>query len=82
MSFVYFEDLIKLPKDATPIDFSYAVHTKIYFINIIGFVINGKGSPLQSTLVNGDVVKIITSKKASPSLHWKAQQKQEKQGHQ
>ena len=32
--------------------------------------INGKESPLQSTLVNGDVVKIVTSKKASPSLHW------------
>jgi len=61
--------IIKLPKDATPIDFSYAVHTKIGDA-AIGCEINGKGSPLQSTLVNGDVVKIITSKKASPSLHW------------
>ena len=61
--------IIKLPKEATPIDFSYAVHTKIGDA-AIGCEINGKGSPLQSTLVNGDVVKIITSKKASPSLHW------------
>ena len=61
--------IIKLPKHATPIDFSYAVHTKIGDA-AIGCEINGKASPLQSTLVNGDVVKIITSKKASPSLHW------------
>ena len=61
--------IIKLPKHATPIDFSYAVHTKIGDA-AIGCEINGKESPLQSTLVNGDVVKIITSKKASPSLHW------------
>ncbi len=61
--------IIKLPKHATPIDFSYAVHTKIGDA-AIGCEINGKESPLQSSLVNGDVVKIITSKKASPSLHW------------
>ena len=61
--------IIKLPKHATPIDFSYAVHTKIGDA-AIGCEINGKESPLQSTLINGDVVKIITSKKASPSLHW------------
>ena len=61
--------IIKLPKDATPIDFAYAVHTKIGDA-ATGSEINGKESPLQSTLVNGDVVKIVTSKKASPSLHW------------
>ncbi len=61
--------IIKLPKYATPIDFSYAVHTKIGDA-AIGCEINGKKSALQSTLVNGDVVKIVTSKKASPSLHW------------
>ena len=61
--------IIKLPKHATPIDFSYAVHTKIGDA-AIGCEINGKESPLQSSLVNGDVVKITTSKKASPSLHW------------
>ena len=61
--------IIKLPKDATPIDFAYAVHTKIGDA-ATGSEINGKESALQSTLVNGDVVKIVTSKKASPSLHW------------
>ena len=61
--------VIKLPKDATPIDFAYAVHTKIGDV-AIGCEINGKESALQSILINGDVVKILTSKKASPSLHW------------
>ena len=61
--------VIKLPKDATPIDFAYAVHTQIGD-TAIGSEINGKESPLQSVLRNGDVVKIITSKKVSPSLHW------------
>ncbi len=61
--------IIKLPKDATPIDFAYAVHTQIGDA-AIGCEINGKDSALQSILRNGDVVKILTSKKASPSLHW------------
>jgi len=61
--------VIKLPKDATPIDFAYAVHTQIGD-TAIGCEINGKESALQSVLLNGDVVKIIISKKVSPSLHW------------
>tara|TARA_Y100000590_G_scaffold63748_1_gene68438 strand:+ start:1828 stop:3573 length:1746 start_codon:yes stop_codon:yes gene_type:complete len=61
--------VIKLPKDATPIDFAYAVHTQVGD-TAIGCEINGKDSPMQSILTNGDVVKIITSKKVSPSLHW------------
>jgi len=61
--------VIKLPKEATPIDFAYAVHTQVGD-TAIGCDINGKESALQSTLMNGDVVKIITSKKVSPSLHW------------
>ena len=61
--------VIKLPKDATPIDFAYAVHTQVGD-TAIGSEINGQDSHLQSILRNGDVVKIITSKKVSPSLHW------------
>ena len=61
--------VIKLPKEASPIDFAYAVHTKVGD-TAIGCEINGKESPLQSILRNGDVVKILTSKKDSPSLHW------------
>jgi len=61
--------VIKLPKDATPIDFAYAVHTKIGN-STIACKINGNNSELQSILYNGDVVDIITSKNKSPSLHW------------
>ncbi len=61
--------VIKLPKDGTPIDFAYAVHTQVGD-TAIRCEINGKDSPLQTPLQNGDVIKIITSKKVSPSLHW------------
>ena len=61
--------VIKLPKNATPIDFAYAVHTKIGN-TAIGCEINGNKSELQTILRNGDRVNIITSKNQSPSLHW------------
>jgi len=61
--------IIKLPKDATPIDFAYAVHTKIGD-TATGCIINGIEKDLQTILRNGDKVKIINSKKVSPSLHW------------
>jgi len=61
--------VIKLPKDATAIDFAYAVHTKIGN-TAIGCEINGNKSELQEILRNGDRVNIIISKNQSPSLHW------------
>ena len=61
--------VIKLPMNATPIDFAYAVHTKIGN-SAIGCLINGTEKTLQNILKNGDMVKIETSKNASPSLHW------------
>ena len=61
--------VIKLPTEATPIDFAYAVHTKIGD-SAIGCFINGRETTLQNILKNGDLVKIVTSKNASPSLHW------------
>ena len=61
--------VIKLPKDATPIDFAYAVHTKIGN-SAVGCEINGNKSELQDILRNGDRVNILTSKNHSPSLHW------------
>jgi RelA/SpoT family (p)ppGpp synthetase len=61
--------VIKLPKNATPIDFAYAVHTKIGN-TAIGCEINGNQCELQTILRNGDTVNIKTSKNQSPSLHW------------
>ena len=62
-------EVIKLPRGATPIDFAYAVHTKIGD-TLHACEINGRGSPLQSILKNGDQVNIKGSKKTSPSLQW------------
>ena len=61
--------VIKLPMNATPIDFAYAVHTKIGD-SAIGCSVNGTEKTLQTILKNGDMIKIDTSKNASPSLHW------------
>ena len=62
-------EVIKLPRGATPIDFAYAVHTKIGD-SLSLCQINGRGSPLQSILKNGDMVNIIGSKNMSPPLQW------------
>ena len=61
--------VIKLPKNGTPIDFAYAVHTKVGD-TAIGCEINGKEMPVQTILKNGDMIKILTSSNVSPSLHW------------
>ena len=61
--------VIKLPMSATPIDFAYAVHTKIGN-SAIGAFVNGTEKTLQYIRKNGDTVMIISSKNASPSLHW------------
>ena len=62
-------EVIKLPRGATPIDFAYAVHTKIGD-TLDSCEINGRGSPIQSILKNGDLVHIKGSKKAFPELQW------------
>ncbi len=62
-------EVIKLPRGATAIDFAYAVHTKVGD-NLKLCEINGRGSPIQSILKNGDLVNIIGSKTISPSLDW------------
>ncbi len=62
-------EIIKLPRGATPIDFAYSVHTNIGD-NLISCDINGRGSPLQTSLKNGDIVKAFTGRNTSPSLQW------------
>ena len=64
--------LIALPRNATPIDFAYAVHTDIGN-HAVGSKINGKVAPLVSTLQNGDEVEILTSKaQAAPPAAWES----------
>lgn len=63
-------ELIPLPKDSTPIDFAYAVHSAIGD-KCIGARVNSKVVPLHTILKNGDKVEIITSKENAPSPIWK-----------
>lgn len=62
-------DLISLPKGATPIDFAYAVHSKLGDTTI-GAKVNRRIVPLNTQLSNGDQVEISTSKNQTPSPNW------------
>ncbi len=64
-------DVVALATGATPVDFAYSVHTEVGH-RCVGARVNGKLVPLESTLTNGDVIEIFTSKAegAGPSRDW------------
>ena len=62
-------DLKSLPKDATPLDFSFSIHTEIG-MKTRGAKVNGKLVPLNHVLQSGDQVDIITSENAKPTSNW------------
>ena len=64
-------DVMALPAGSTPVDFAYAVHTEVGH-RTMGARVNGRLVPLDSTLDNGDVIDVLTSKSetASPSRDW------------
>ena len=62
-------DVKALPEGSTPIDFAYAVHTKVGE-HCVGAKVNSKLVPLRSTLRQGDIVEIVTSPGQHPSRDW------------
>ncbi len=61
--------VIVLPKDASPVDFAYAIHTDVGHATT-GAKVNGRIVPLRSRLRNGDIVEIQTQVGHSPSRDW------------
>ena len=62
-------EVITMPKSATPIDFAFAVHSKLGE-TCVGCKINGRSAPLQTILSNGDQVEILRTNGQSPQPVW------------
>jgi GTP pyrophosphokinase len=61
--------VVTLPRDATPVDFAYAIHTEVGH-SCVGSKINGRMTPLRTKLRNGDIVEIVTQPGHKPSRDW------------
>src|SRR5271169_1746896 len=61
--------IVVLPRDATPIDFAYTVHTEVGH-TCVGAKVNGRIVPLRYKLRSGDIVEILTQPGHNPSRDW------------
>src|SRR5438105_2715192 len=63
--------VLVLPRDATPIDFAYTIHTEVGH-TCVGAKVNGRMVPLRHKLHSGDIVEILTQPGHRPSRDWLA----------
>jgi GTP diphosphokinase / guanosine-3',5'-bis(diphosphate) 3'-diphosphatase len=63
--------VVVLPRDSTPIDFAYSVHTEVGH-SCVGAKVNGRMVPLRYKLHSGDIVEILTQPGHKPSRDWLA----------
>jgi GTP pyrophosphokinase len=61
--------MIQLPREATPVDFAFAIHSDVG-LNAIGAKVGGKVVPLNHKLESGEMVEILTSPRQRPSAEW------------
>jgi GTP pyrophosphokinase len=61
--------VVVLPRDASPLDFAYTVHTEVGH-SCVGAKVNGRIVPLRSKLRSGDIVEIMTQAGHNPSRDW------------
>ncbi|HZY61372.1 MAG TPA: bifunctional (p)ppGpp synthetase/guanosine-3',5'-bis(diphosphate) 3'-pyrophosphohydrolase, partial [Edaphobacter sp.] len=61
--------VVVLPKDSSPVDFAYAIHTEVGH-STVGAKVNGRIVPLRTRLRNGDIVEISTQGGHTPSRDW------------
>ena len=61
--------VVVLPKEATPVDFAYTIHTEVGN-TCTGAKVNGRMVPLKTRLRNGDIVEIVTQNGHTPSRDW------------
>jgi GTP pyrophosphokinase len=64
-------EVIDLPRGATPLDFAYHVHTQLGH-GCRGARVNGRITPLNQPLANGEIVEVITGRSGGPSRDWLA----------
>ena len=61
--------VVVLPRDSTPIDFAYTIHTEVGH-TCVGAKVNGRMVPLRHKLRSGDIVEILTQPGHKPSRDW------------